>query len=235
MTSPLTPFGSEIWVAEGPVVPFMLRFPYPTRMAVIRLSDGTLFAWSPVALTPALRRAVDDRGPVRHIVAPNKLHHLFLSEWQAAYPQARLYAPPGLRRRRKDLRFDADLGDAPDRAWSDDVDQVLVGGSFAMDEVVFFHRASRTAIFTDLIQNLPRDWCTGWRGALARLGGIVEPNPSAPIDWRLTFLDRSATRAAVNRILDWPIERVLIAHGTPADHDGAAFVRRAFSWLLGAR
>jgi len=28
-------------------------------------------------------------------------------------------------------------------------------------EAVFFHRASRTAIFADLIQNLPRDLVTG--------------------------------------------------------------------------
>jgi hypothetical protein len=42
------------------------------------------------------------------------LHHLFLGEWKAAYPDARLFAAACLRRRRKDLAFDADLGDAPD-------------------------------------------------------------------------------------------------------------------------
>ena len=61
--------------------------------------------------------------------------------------------------------------------WAGDIDQVLFRGSFAMTEAVFFHRASRTAIFADLIQNLPRDLVKGGRGVLARLGGIVEPNP----------------------------------------------------------
>jgi hypothetical protein len=30
-----------------------------------------------------------------------------------------------------------------------------------------------------------------------------------------------------------PIEQVVIAHGDGATHDGAAFVRRGFTWLLG--
>jgi hypothetical protein len=226
-------FAPEVWVAEGPPAPFHLGFAYPTRMAAIRLSDGSLFVWSPVALSAALKREVDVLGPPTCLVSPNKLHNLFLGEWKAAYPQARLYASPGLRQRRKDLAFDDDLGDAPDPRWTKDIDQVVMRGSLAMTEIVFFHHASRTALFADLIQNLPADFYPGWRGALARFGGITAPHPGAPIDWRLSFLDRGAARAAAARILAWPIERVIIAHGDPARANGAAFVRGAFAWLLG--
>ena len=83
-------FGPSIWISDGPEA-VVAGFRYPTRMAVIRLSDGTLFIWSPVALSAPLRAAVDALGPVAHIVAPNALHHLHLGEWQAAYPAARLY------------------------------------------------------------------------------------------------------------------------------------------------
>ncbi len=232
MSGLLREFGPGVWICEGPVVPFVCGFPYPTRMAVIRLSDGGLFLWSPVALSAALRREIDALGPVRHLVSPNFLHHLFLGEWRSAYPEARLYASPGLRKRRKDLAFDADLADAPDSAWAADIDQVLVRGSLVMTEVVFFHRASRAAIFADLIENLPRDWFKGWRGVAARLDGIIAPDPGAPREWRATFLDRRAARAALERILAWPIERVLIAHGECPTTNGSAFVRRAFAWLL---
>ncbi len=226
-------FGPDIWVCEGPVVPFFFGFHYPTRMAVVRLSDGGLFVWSPIALSAELKHEVDTLGPVRHLVSPNLLHHLFLGEWKSAYPEARLYASPGLRSRRKDLVFDAELADAPDPGWAADLDQVLVLGSFAMTEAVFFHRASGTAIFADLIENLPRDWFGGWRGLVARLDGIVEPNPGAPREWRASFINRRAARSALERILAWPIERVLIAHGEPASTNGAAFVRDAFVWLRG--
>ncbi len=232
MTAPcLHEFGPALWVGEGPVVSFY-GFPYPTRMAVILLADGSLFVWSPIALTPALKCEVDGLGPVRCLVSPNRLHHLFLGAWQSAYPQARLYASPGLRKKRKDLSFAAELGDAPELEWAADIDQVPVHGSF-LTEVVFFHYASRTVIFTDLLQNFPQDWFRGWRGVLARLDGIVAPNPGAPREWRASFLDRHAARAALEKILAWPIERVLIAHGEPVPANGAAFVRRAFAWLLG--
>ena len=227
----LREFGPGIWIGEGPVVPFY-GFPYPTRIAAIKLSTGGLFVWSPIALSPALRHEIDALGPVRCLVSPNLLHHLSLGEWKTAYPDARLFASPGLRRRRKDLAFDADLGDAPDPLWAADIDQVLLRGSFAMTEAVFFHHASGAVIFADLIENLPRDWFKGWRGLLARLDGIVAPHPGAPREWRASFVDRGAARAALERIFAWPIERALIAHGEPASADGAAFVRAAFGWLL---
>ncbi len=232
MLGPLSEFGPNIWVGEGPVVSF-LGFPYPTRTAIIRLSDGGLFIWSPIALTPELRQAVDALGPVRFLVSPNKLHHLFLGAWKQAYPQARLFASPGLRKKRSDLIFDANLGDTPDPDWAADIDQVIVKGSPFLTEVVFFHRGSDTAIFTDLIQNFPRDWFKGWKGLVARLDGIVAPHPGAPREWRASFFfKRAEARASLERILAWPIERVLIAHGDPVSSDGAAFVRKCFAWLL---
>ena len=108
----LKPFGREVWTADGPDV-VIVGFHYPTRMAAIRLSDASLFIWSPIRLTDGLRAEVDALGQVRHIIAPNSLHHLFLPEWTRAYPDAKLYAAPELRGKRQDIVFDADLGDAP--------------------------------------------------------------------------------------------------------------------------
>ncbi len=226
----LDPFGPDIWIGEGPVVPFF-GFPYPTRMVVMRLSDGGLFVWSPIALTPELKAAVDALGRVRFLVSPNALHHLFLGEWKAAYPDARLYASPGLRKKRKDLAFDADLQDAPEPDWAAEIDQVMFSGG-AIGEVVFFHRASQTVIFTDFIENFPPGWFTGWKGLVARLDGIVQPHPGPPRELRWSFLfKRRQGRAALTRILDWPIENVVMAHGDMVRTDGAAFVRKAFGWL----
>src|SRR5262245_57225067 len=113
----LEQFGSNIWSATGPTVA-SLGFRYPTRMAIIRLSDGGLFLWSPVAVSAELRDQIDLLGEVRLLVTPNSLHHLFLQEWRAAYPNAVLYAAPGLRERRSDIVFDGDLGDEPPQAWA---------------------------------------------------------------------------------------------------------------------
>jgi hypothetical protein len=162
----LQQFGPEIWIADGPPVSAG-GFHYGTRMAIIRLSDGSLFVWSPIQLTAGLRAEVDGLGDVRHLIAPNSLHHLFLDDWRRLYTRASLYAPPGLRRKRKDIDFSGDLGNRPIAEWATDIDQVVVPGNFITTEVVFFHRKSATVLFTDLIHNfLPTGFRVGdrlWR------------------------------------------------------------------------
>jgi hypothetical protein len=200
-------------------------------MAVIRLSDGDLFIWSPIALTDVLRAEVNALGRVRHIVSPNSLHHLFLPEWKSAYPGAGLYAPPGLREKRKDIVFDADLGNAPDPDWVKEIDQVVVQGNLITTEVVFFHVKSGTVLFTDLIQQLPAGLFSGWRALVAKLDLMTGPEPSVPRKFRLAFINRRAARDSLRRIFAWPAQKVLMAHGTPVEKDAPAYLRRAFGWL----
>src|SRR3569623_1162580 len=108
----LEAFGPSLYSAEGPTVSFF-GFPYPTRMAVARLSDASAWIWSPIALTDPLCTAVQAIGPVRHIVTPNKVHHLFLKTWARRWPDARLYAPPGLARKTSEEHYAAQMADAP--------------------------------------------------------------------------------------------------------------------------
>ena len=226
----LEEFGPSLYVAEGPTVSF-LGFPYPTRMAVARLSDGSAWVWSPVALTPELAEAVEAIGPVREIVSPNKIHHLFLPEWAERWPEARLHAPPGLTTRKPEVRFHAELGDEPDPAWSSDIDQVIFRGSFAMEEVAFHHRASRTAIVGDLVQRHDPAQLPGWRGLAMRLDGLVGEGGSTPREWRASFLRRRPARAARERLLAWKPERLLIAHGDCAQENATAILERALAWI----
>lgn len=224
-------FAEKIWTADGPIIS-VIGFRFPTRMIVIRLSDGGLFIWSPVELTGELRSAVDQLGPVRHIVAPNHLHDLFIAEWQLAYPEAELHAAPRLRSRHPELNWGRDLGDTPAPEWAEDIDQVIVGGVLVTTEVVFFHRRSRTVIFTDLIQQFPPGWFTGWRGLMAKMDKMMAPRPTVLVKYRIAFHNRALARSAVQRILAWPSEALLAAHAPPIRHGGREAIARAFDWLL---
>lgn len=226
----LDEFGPSLYVADGPTVSFY-GFPYPTRMAIARLSDGSAWVWSPVALTGELADAVSTIGPVRHIVSPNKIHHLFLAEWIEKWPDARVFAPPGLAKRKPDVRFDAELGDEPERAWAEDIDQVIFRGSLFMEEVVFFHKESCTAIFCDLIQRHAEETMTGWKGYLMRIDSLVGEHGSTPREWRASFLRRSKARAARRIVLGWKPERLLIAHGDCARNGAAAIIENALRWM----
>ena len=227
-----TPFATNIWLYDGPAIQADLGFHYPTRMAVIRLDDGALLIWSPVALSNDIPAALADLGPVRHLVAPNHLHHMALSDWITAFPQARVYAPPKLRAKRPDIRFDDDLRNEPAADWAGQLDQVLINGNRITTEVAMFHRASGTVLIADLLQALPHGWFSGWRAWVARLDLMLGPEPQVPRKFRLAFTDRAAARASVATLLDWPAKAVVIAHGPPVQADGQATLQRAFAWLM---
>ena len=234
------PAGENLWVVDGPIERMAyfggLSVPFPTRMVVARLGRGDLFLWSPIKPDDGLRSQLDVLGTVRHLVSPNKIHYAHIDAWKRAYPSATAWASPGVRERaasrRVEVAFDADLGDGPDRAWRDDLDQLIFRGSRFMEEVVFFHRRTRTVILADLIENFEPEKMGAAFGLLARLAGSLNPDGKAPIDLRLTFLGRErAARACLERMLAWEPEKVIMAHGRPYYRNGVAELRRAFRWL----
>ena len=132
----LKPVGENLWVADGPIVRMAYlgtSIPFPTRMAVARLANGGLFLWSPTEPDEGLRSEIDALGPVRHLVSPNKIHYAHVGAWKRAYPGATAWASPGARERAAsqgaEVSFDADLGDEPVGAWSEDLDQLAFRGS----------------------------------------------------------------------------------------------------------
>lgn len=227
----LQPVGDGLWLIDGPVVR-AYGFPFPTRMAVARLHDGGLWLWSPVRLNEEIQEAIRSLGEPRYAVEPNKLHHLALAEWLAAWPSLRLYAPPGLANKRRDLRFVAELTDEPPPEWREEIDQVCIKGNIFMTEVVFLHRPSSTCLVGDLIQKHDEEGKSAWLRWLLKLGGVGGANGSTPRDARISFVGRAAARKAISRVLAWAPERLVIAHGTCSMADGTEVLRRAFRWLL---
>ncbi|HEX3887574.1 MAG TPA: DUF4336 domain-containing protein [Phenylobacterium sp.] len=230
--------GADLWFADGGVVSFN-GFDYPTRMAVARLADGGLWLWSPVAKTAAIESAVRALGPVRHIVSPNNLHYLFLAEWQAAFPDAKLWGTASTIRKRRALKFAGALADDPPAGWDGQIEQFYFTNSPFVDEVIFFHRASSTALIADLSQTfseefLERHW-PWWLRLVARLSGMTEGRGAAPIDYRLSFRHRATARPKVRALIERHPQHALVAHGEIVRTGGEAFLRRAFSWLLRSR
>ncbi|WP_347332774.1 DUF4336 domain-containing protein [Marinimicrobium locisalis] len=230
----LKPVSNNIWIADGPLIDFK-GVEFPTRMTIIRLSSGGLFVHSPVALTDTLKQQVDGLGPVEHLVSPNRIHYWWIGDWGKAYPNALKWASPGAHRAVKALEwsFDKDLSDCPEKAWRDDIDQLVVKGSRVLEEVVFFHKKSRTLILADLIENFePRYVHSGVLRALMKLGGVLHPDGKLPIDLRLSYVGRHhCLRKALDSILAWNPEKVIIAHGRWYESNGTAELRRAFRWV----
>ncbi|MCZ4291147.1 DUF4336 domain-containing protein [Hoeflea alexandrii] len=230
----LKQLANDIWIADGDIVDFY-GFPYPTRCVVVRLADGGLWVWSPIALTSGLRAEIEQLGQPAHLVSPNKIHHLYLQDWHAAYPEARLWGPQSTISKRTDLAFEAPLEDNPPEVWRQDIDQAWFRGSGFLDENVFFHRASQTAIIADMSENFTEDFLrrhwSGWKRCIARVWGIVEGKGYAPLEVRWSFLSRGPLRAARDKVLGWNPKRVVMAHGRIQQSGGRSYLAKAFEWI----
>ncbi|MCK7610602.1 DUF4336 domain-containing protein [Roseibium sediminicola] len=234
MTSAPVPVDNSIWILEGGNVSFY-GFAYSTRCVIVRLPGGGLWVWSPIALTPEVRQRVEALGVPEHLVSPNKIHHLFLQDWKEAWPAAKLWGPQSTIDKRDDLAFEPALDEAAPPDWGGVIDLVRFAGSPAMDEVVFCHLPSKTAILADLSEHfsqgfLARHW-KPWQRWIAGLWGIVEGKGYAPLEWRLSFFDRRKARACKARILAWSPDKVIMAHGEWQRSGGRAFLERALSWV----
>ena len=227
----------DIWLVDGPLIRFGppgLKMPFPTRMTIIRVGPTDLFVHSPIELTPGLKAEVGKLGQPRWLIAPNRLHYWWIADWKAAFPDAGVYLAPRIVEhagKRIDL-IHSDLDRDHGYPWDNAIATLPVTSDY-MTEVVFFHRPSRTLLLTDLIENFePEKLSLGMR-LLTWLGGCLDPNGSTPRDMRLTFRNRKPElRAAIETIISWNPERIILAHGRWYERDGVKELKRAFRWVL---
>jgi len=225
-----------LWTADGQadkgIPKFLQKYDFSTRMTVIRLTDGGLFLHSPIRLDEGLRAELGGLGEVRAIVAPNRAHHLFAGDACAAYPSAKLYGALGLPLKRKDLKFAGMLGDEPRPEWRGDIEQRTIKGASMLNEVAFFHPASRTLILTDLIFNVPENRPWGIPIVFRLMGAGGRFGPHRFIRWMIR--DKQAARESLGLIMRWDFDRVIVAHGDVIESGGHKKVRDAFGFILGA-
>ena len=102
-----------------------------------------------------------------------------------------------------------------------------------MREVGFFHRASKTLVLVDLVENITSTTPgTNWllRTTFRAIGMWNRPRP-AP-EYRFAWGDKARVRAGLARILAWDFERVILSHGDLITRDARQVVLRAWDGIL---
>ena len=230
------PVADSVWIVDsGPISAFGMSL--PVRMTVIRLAGGDLWLHSPTRYHARLRAELERLGRVRHLVAPNIAHWMFVGDWQQRCPDAVTWAAPSLRERgqvkKSGVRLDRDLGQTPPPEWAGEMEHVLVPGGAGFREIDFFHKPSRTLVLTDLVVNLEPEKLSVLMRTLARLTGVLAPDGKAPLYLRLIIRARRREAAeAAARMLAWAPERVVFTHGRWFERDGTAALRRSLAWLV---
>lgn len=227
---------ADIWVAEQPLRYFGLSV--GTRMTVIRLVSGDLAVISPIQVSDGLVSELNGLGEVRHIIAPNLYHYLFVADFKAAYPTATFWATPGLKGKKPDLAIDQMIDSDSTSPWPglerlffDGFKTLGPSGPDPLDEWVFYHAASRTLILTDTAFHFDESfpWLTQ---LVTKIGGGYKSLSPSMLE-RLATTDKAQVKAAAERVLSWDFDRVIMAHGSIVERDGKAQFQRGYEQFLG--
>lgn len=194
------------------------------NMVVLRLSDGGLLLYSPIPCTPERRAAVEALGAVKHLYSPNTFHHLRIGEWKAAFPAATLHAPPGLVKKRPDLKIDRVHDGA---AVDDSIEELPIDG-FYLQERAVLHRPSRTLVVADLVHNVgrPEHW---WTRTYTKLAGFYDRVAVSRIIRGTSFTDKAAARKSLEAIFERDFERLVPGHGEPIVDGAKQQLQKAYA------
>ncbi len=198
---------------------------FPCRTAVLDTGDGLLLV-SPGAIDDALAAEIAGVGEVRFILAPNQFHHVHALAAAERFGDATLLSAPGLAAKLGDDRF-ATTPDGPD-AFGPDVEWLHIEGVPKSDELVLFHRPSKSLITTDLIMNVT-DAPFATRMLLKMFRGYGRPRTSRL--WKSLAEDRAALAASLESIRDWDFERIVVNHGAIVESEAEAAYDDATEWL----
>ncbi len=229
----------NIWIVDGPAIEMsfgLTKVPFSTRMTVVKLANGKLWCHSPIQPNQALLDSLDQLGEVAYLIGPNKLHYAYLQAWKDLYPSAQVWLAPGIDQRARAQKIPLpqgqELTDQAPPTWSAELDQDLFKGSRFMQEAVFFHKASKTLILTDMIENIETHQMKTHQRLLFKLGDNAYPNGKTPRDLRLTFVGKkTAARTSFETLKNWEPEKIILAHGQCFLENGQEELDRAFKWV----
>ena len=225
----------HLWVAEQPLK--FLGLEVGTRMTVIKLSNGSLVIISPIEINSEIQQQLGNIGTVRYIIAPNLFHYLYLAQAQQIYPQAETIAPQGLAAKQPDLKIDRVFTQDPVEFDSElefvrfEGFQVLIPPKVkVINEIVFYHPASKTLIITDSAFNFDRSFPFATQLAARVLGSYQVLKPYL-LD-KIASQDKPKLKQSIDKILAWDFQRVIMAHGTIVEHEAKAQLSAGYRWLL---
>jgi hypothetical protein len=194
-------------------------------MTLAMRARGGLLVHNAIALEEPLMREIEAFGRPEILVVPNGFHRLDANVYKARYPELRVLAPAGQRKRvQQVVAVDGSYEDVP----KDDAVRCLHLEGVKQNEGVVEVRSpgGTTLVFNDVIANHPK--LRGvWGVVLAPTG-----QPGIPRVIRMLMIkDKAKLRAHLEQLAALPdLRRVIVSHGKMLT-DPAAELRTALtSW-----
>jgi Domain of unknown function (DUF4336) len=225
------------------------------RATIIKLQTGALAVFSPVALTDDVKSKIKAMGDnVKYISAMDIEHHIFLTPWAKAYPEAAVIGMEGLPEKRekdpatKGIRFSHVFTKSNKRdmkiseEFDNEFDYEYVH-SHVNKELVYYHKPTRTMIEADLIFNLPAHEQYSKSGESATSGILTRiftalMNSRGEVTWQRRFVwyaaggkDRPGFTDSVKKMKQWDIQRIIPSHGDVMESGAQGIFDKITLWF----
>ena len=229
----------------------------------VKLSSGALAVFSPVTLTPEVHAKLQEKGnDLKYIIAPNKEHHMFLSAWSHAFPQAQVIGPEGLVEKRaassKNPKSVSYGYQVPFKTVfsSKSITRTSVSAEFDADfdyeyipdhpseELVFCYKPDRTLIVADYMFNSPpteqysRTGEPADKGLLTKMFQYLQSTKGKAMGQKRAHWygasgkNRGAFNESTRKINNWDFNRVIPCHGDVIENGAKEVFRKVFEWHL---
>ncbi len=219
-----TSLGKDIWSRA-----YATRFwgvHFPCASFALRL-EKKLLILSPGPWDEALAPALHDLGEVAFLVAPNAFHHLHLAAWKTRFPQAELWGPSRLGKKRPELNFDHYFTEQS-QPFAPALTLHPLWGAPGVSETAFFHQASQSLILTDLLFNL-NEIQGRWSHCFFFLLGIHGRLGSSRL-FQSAVNDKKKFAQASKDLLSLDFTQVLLHHGENLERDAKTQLEAALAW-----
>jgi len=221
---PMEKLEPNLWRIEGDI-----PLQKGTRvMTIAKMRDGGLLIHNAIALEEALMKEIEAFGTPKVLVVPNGFHRLDAKVYKQRYPQLKVVAPAGSRKKVAEvLPVDADYASAPS---DEDVKLHHWEGTKDIEGLLEVKsNGGSTVVINDVVNNLPK--MTGLFGFLLAPTGV----PAVPrLSRWMMVKNKPAFAAHLQKIAAMPaLKRVIVSHGAMIS-DAPGDVLRTVAQRLGS-
>jgi len=179
------------------------------RMTILNTQSGLLI-YSPVALDAEIVASIRALGTVTDIVAPNKMHHMYLRPCVATFPEAHCWVSEGLLE--KIGAVDGAQIITPDVVFGSDNDiKKFTLTGHRIQETMIFHEPSGTLLTADLLYNYQSEQYPAEKLFFWMIGNYGRPNVA--FYHRFSVTDKPSIRRMIDTVTSWSIKRIIMSHG----------------------
>ena len=204
---PLERLAENLWWVQGSLPSMSLK----RVMTIAKLPDATLVIHNGIALQQPAMHELEAFGTPAYLIVPNGMHRLDAAAYKQRYPQLKVFAPKGSRKKvQAVVPVDGTFEDFPREA---SVQLEALQGVADSEGVMLVHSSDGlSVVLTDAVFNMDRK-----RDVLGFVFTTLLGSAPGPRVSRLAKLalikDKAALRADLQRLADKPdLVRLVVAH-----------------------